>query len=279
MKALRKLLDECLPSRHERFLWLIVSLITLAIVAVNAMSIMTEAERRGDPLDVRVPWITEATSAFFVILLFPVVAWFVRRLPFDARGLRKAVVAHLALSVAFSAVHVAGMVLLRKIVFRWGFGFDYSFFDVIWRDALYEYRKDVVTYAMFCTLIYLVQALMKRDEALASAEADLNKRVALKSGSQTVLIDPEALLYAKAAGNYVEIFVREQTHLVRISMAKLERLLEENGADIARIHRSYLAAKPRIASIKPKNDGDAEITLSNGERLPVSRRYRKNLSS
>ncbi|SDD89189.1 transcriptional regulator, LytTR family /response regulator receiver protein [Kordiimonas lacus] len=280
MISLRKFYRACLPSRNERFLWGVVSVVTLVIVAVNALSILTEAARRGDSLDARTPWITEATSAVFIILLFPLVSWFVRRLTLDAAGMKKAVIAHLGLSIAFSAIHVAGMVGLRKLIF-WGF-FDsnYSFLDVVWRDALYEYRKDVVTYIMFVSLLYLVQALVRREEALQEGTRQTpDKRLAFKSGSELIWIKPCDFLYAKAAGNYVELYTANAMHLVRLSMTGLERQLTDAGVNVIRIHRSFTVNAECILSVKPKSDGDAEVVLQDGSKVPASRRYRAQLSA
>jgi hypothetical protein len=281
METARTVLHACLPTRNERFLWLVVSAITLAIVAVNALSILTEAARRGEAMAPYVPWITEATSAVFIILLFPPVGWFVRRLPLDADGMKRAVLAHLGLSMAFSAIHITGMVGLRKLVFTTLYGHSYVFFDVIWRDALYEYRKDVVTYAMFTALLYLVQALTRREEALTRAARTAPRRetrLAFRSGSEQVWVTPRTFTHAKAAGNYVELYVGGGMHLIRQSLAGLEEALTGAGVDVVRIHRSHLVNREQIVSVKPKSDGDAEATLTNGTRLPVSRRYRQALS-
>lgn len=280
MKGLRKFYNDCLPSRNERFLWGVVSLVTLVIVAVNALSILTDADRRGDELDTYIPWITEATSAVFIILLFPVVSWFVRRLPLDADGMKKAVLAHLGLSIAFSAIHVAGMVFLRKLIF-WGLlGKNYNFLDVVWRDALYEYRKDVVTYILFVSLMYLVQALVRREQALKEGPSHTpEKRIAFKCGSELIWLKPSDFLYAKAAGNYVELYAGSTMHLVRLSMARLESQFSEAGLNVIRVHRSYAVNAESITSVKPKSDGDAEISLRDGSTVPASRRYRSQLAA
>lgn len=278
MNSVRKLLHACLPTRNDRFLWLVVSVVTLAIVAVNALSQLTDAERRGDVLPAYMPWITEATSAVFIIPLFPVIAWFVRHLPVSSSGIKKTILCHFLLSISFSAVHVAGMVGLRKLVFSVVYGHGYSFFDVIWRDALYEYRKDIVTYLLFISLLYLMQALTRRDAALEKATREpAEERVSFKCGSRQIWLKPSDISHAKAAGNYVELYAGDSVHLVRLSMAALERQLHNVGLPIVRVHRSHLVNKEKVLAVTPKADGDSELSLADGATIPASRRYRDNL--
>ncbi|NVJ99182.1 MAG: LytTR family transcriptional regulator [Alphaproteobacteria bacterium] len=282
MIRIKKIYYACLPTRNDRFLWAVVSVVTLAIMAVNALSQLTDAQRRGDELPAYVPWITEATSICFIIILFPILAFIVRRLPLSAETMKKTVLCHIGLSVAFSAVHVAGMVGLRKVIFSVIYGHHYQFFDIIWRDALYEYRKDIVTYLLFITILYLTQALTKRDEALEQVTRQVShpqKRLSFKSGSDLIWITLAGFSHAKAAGNYVELTADGTTHLIRVTLAALEKQLAGENVPVARTHRSYIVNANHIVAVKPKSDGDANIILKCGTLVPASRRFRANIPS
>ena len=63
-----------------------------------------------------------------------------------------------------------------------------------------------------------------------------------------------------------------------MSLAALEKTLRDAEVNVARIHRSFLVAVGLVAEVTPKADGDAELKLSDGTLLPVSRRYRKALT-
>ena len=57
----------------------------------------------------------ETSSALVALVLVAVVAWFTRRWPLRLDNWRHMLPAYVAASVAWSALHVAGMVLLAKV--------------------------------------------------------------------------------------------------------------------------------------------------------------------
>ena len=63
-----------------------------------------------------------------------------------------------------------------------------------------------------------------------------------------------------------------------MSLAALQQTLRENGLDMVRIHRSHIVRADLVREVTPKGDGDAELTLTSGTTLPVSRRYRAELA-
>lgn len=273
----------CLPPRHGWLTYAAIAALTLAIVVVNVTTAVTNADRSGVTINASHIWVYELTSALVIIVLFPAVAWGVRRFPITRHNWLRHLAAHGTLSVLFSAAHVSGMVLLRKLYFSLFVGRPYEFFGDVVRESLYEYRKDVVTYMLIVIVLHMVTAMARRDAAIETALARLDDpappaRLALKSGGSTIWVQPDSFLYAKGAGNYVEIHTADKTHLVRLSLARLATQLSENGVAAVRIHRSYLAARDAITSVRPKSDGDAEAFLVTGDSLPVSRRYRQNLA-
>lgn len=277
MTLIRNCVRYFLPSRNERFAWLIITVLAAITAAVNALTIITDAERRDQEINVVLPWITEYTSVFFIVLLVPVIALMVRRHPIIEASWKRAIPLHIAFSLLFSAAHVSGMVMARKLVYRVIYSLDYNFFDDVVRDLLFEYRKDAVTYILLTLVLHGVRGMAKRDEALKAAQPRKKRdRLAIKSGGRTIWLETEDFEYAKAAGNYVEIHTAAGMHLVRSGLGKLNKLLLEAGLKTAHVHRSYVVNVEKIASITPTGDGDAEISLTSGVKLPGSRRYRAN---
>lgn len=283
MKLLRYIHDHCLPLRHGWLTYAAISALSLFMTTVNVTTAVTNAERSGININANLIWAYELTSVSLIILLFPLVALAVRRYPISHARWAKHLAFHAGFSVLFSAVHVTGMVLLRKLYFILFVGRPYEFFGDVMRESFYEYRKDAVTYALIVIFLHMVTALARRDADIEQALAKLDTpalpaRLALKSGGTTVWIAAADFRFAKGAGNYVEVHAADHMHLVRQSLAKLEEQLREAGVAAVRIHRSYLASQDAIVRVKPKADGDAEAILENGESLPVSRRYRQNLT-
>ncbi|MFN8549488.1 MAG: LytTR family transcriptional regulator DNA-binding domain-containing protein, partial [Candidatus Eisenbacteria bacterium] len=44
-----------------------------------------------------------------------------------------------------------------------------------------------------------------------------------------------------------------------------------------RLHRSHFARIDQVRELRTEGNGDAEVTLASGVRLPVSRTYRERL--
>jgi hypothetical protein len=258
--------------------WAIGGVFLFAVTIINALTFMTEAERVGAPYDARLPWLLEGTSVVVLFLLIPAVAWFESRCPFAADTWPRMLGWHLLGSVAFAAAHIAGLWLLRILAFG-ALGQPYGFFTEPLTDILYEYRKDLLTYALFVLVLSLTRGieLAKREAAVARRDARETGRLTLKSGGRTIFLDAALLDWANAAGNYVEIRANGTTHLVRIGLAALEQQLREAKVPVARVHRSRLVNRDKVREVIPAGDGDIRIRMADGTELRGSRRYRAGL--
>ena len=78
-----------------------------------------------------------------------------------------------------------------------------------------------------------------------------------------------------AAGNYVEVHTANRCHLVRATLSRLAQRLDPT--EFLRVHRSHLVRADFIAAIAPWAHGDLELTLQDGSKLMLSRRYRSML--
>lgn len=113
-------------------------------------------------------------------------------------------------------------------------------------------------------------------EEVASSRGPLG-RFLVRTRGRMQLVAVSAVDWIGAAGNYVELHVSDETHLVRGTMAGLEGRLPAER--FVRIHRSTIVNLDRIESLHPWSHGDWEVVLQDGARLRLSRRYRPALEA
>jgi two-component system, LytTR family, response regulator len=102
-------------------------------------------------------------------------------------------------------------------------------------------------------------------------------RLAIKSVGQVLFVKFSEIDWIEAADYYACLHLGPRTHLLRRSMAELERELDP--AVFSRIHRSTIVNLERVRGLKLGEDGEYEVLLENGERLRLSQRYRKQLQA
>jgi two-component system LytT family response regulator len=95
------------------------------------------------------------------------------------------------------------------------------------------------------------------------------RRIGVRTGTRTVLVDVEAIDWVEALGDYARIHVGKHTHVVSQRMHALERLLDAGG--FVRIHRSLIANLGRIRELHRDADGGGTVILDGGVRLRVAR--------
>lgn len=254
---------------------LLTALVGTIVVIVNATSGLIEAAQDGRDLDPRGPWVWEASSVLALIALTPLIGAAWARLPPPTGSApwpwTRFAAIHLVLATAFSALHVAGMVALRKVAYA-AAGQSYDFAHGQLGLALfYEWRKDIFTYAVILGLFWWLGERRRAKEAAAAPAA----RLEVKEGGRTTYLDPAEIAWVEAAGNYVELHANGRTHLARGALSSIEARLAGRG--FARIHRSRLVNRARIRAVKATPAGDFEVTLDDGQTLTGSRRYRAAL--
>ncbi len=264
----------------ERRTFLVAAAFMLASAFINATSDLMEASRLGRLLDWRQPFIEELSSVAVLVVLFPLVVRFHRAVPFTVETWRTALPLHVAGSLVFSTLHVAGMLALRMLAFPAVLAAPYVLFDSPVRVAIYEYRKDALTYATFILVLYMTREIVerRREAAAARAEARESGRITLKCGGRTIWLPAAAVEWVEAAGNYVEVRANGSAHLARTSLSAIENQLRDAGLAVSRVHRSYLVNRARVLETVPTGDGDFRIRMADGSEIRGSRRYRGNLA-
>jgi two-component system, LytTR family, sensor kinase len=115
------------------------------------------------------PMVWEISSVVVIFALIPGIVRFERRFRLDDRPRWRVVVAHGCAALVFSAVHVAGMLALRKLVYA-AVGQHYAF-DSLPVQAFYELQKDIITYALILVVIFANREFqVRRSSDLRAAE-------------------------------------------------------------------------------------------------------------
>ena len=136
-------------SASGRF-WLTYAAGWLALGLWNGVNAIVGLRNAGSLLPAWKPMSWELTSAGAVAVLAIAVARFERRVPLSGPGWSRRLPAHVPAVLAFSLLHTLAMVGLRSLVYA-AQGTDYDFGD--WRLGLvYEFQKDLITYAMIVGL-------------------------------------------------------------------------------------------------------------------------------
>ncbi len=250
----------------------------------NSLTVNMDVQRLHLAFQAWQPVVWETSSGLVSLALVPAVVWFTRRWPLALDNWRRALPAYLAASIAWSALHVAGMVALRKLAYA-SVGDSYDFGSWLQQSA-YEYLKDVRSFAGMVFTIEVYRLLLRRMQGEASllsapdegppVEAlDRPGRFLVRKLGREFLVSAADIEWLQASGNYVNLRVRGHDYPLRSTIAGIAERLDP--ARFARIHRSYIVNLDQVASIEPLETGDARVHLRDGTVLPCSRRQRDAL--
>ena len=256
----------------------------LVSAIANSITVNMDVRRLDLGFESWQPAVWETSSSLVALALVPAVAWFTRRWPVQLDGWRRRLPLYFAASVAWSALHVAGMVALRKLAYA-SVGDAYDF-GPWWREFGYEYLKDVRSFAGVVLLMEGYRLLLRRlqgeasllsapDEGPPVEPVERPERFLVRKLGREFLVAAADIEWLQASGNYVNLRVRGRDYPLRSTIAGLGERLDP--ARFARIHRSYIVNLGQVASIEPLDTGDARIHLRDGGVLPCSRRQRELL--
>jgi hypothetical protein len=251
----------------------------------NSITTLMDLRRMGSGVRAWEPAVWETSSGvMWLLVLVPAIAWYTRRFPLHWDNWRRRLVEYLGVSVVVCVVHVAGMVALRVLAYR-SQGMDYHFGP--WpRELLYEYLKDIRSFATIVVLVEGYRFLLRRwqgeaslldapDEGPPLEPVDRPERFLVRKLGREFLVSANDIEWMQAAGNYVNLRVRGHDYPLRTTIAGIEGRLDPHR--FARIHRSYIVNLDMLASIEPLDTGDARVHLKDATVLPCSRRYRTGL--
>jgi two-component system LytT family response regulator len=97
-------------------------------------------------------------------------------------------------------------------------------------------------------------------------------RLVVKSPGQLLFVEAASIDWIEAADYCACLHVGRRTHVIRRSLADLERDL--GGDRFLRIHRSAIVNLDRVRGLELQSGGEYEVVLESGVKLRLSRRYR-----
>jgi hypothetical protein len=261
--------------------WIVGAVVS---AAANSATALMDIRRAGLDFDSWEPVAWEWSSNLVILALVPLVVWFTRRVPLHLDTWRRVLPLHVLASVAWSVLHVAGMVAVRKAIYATqGEHYDFGPWP---REFFYEYLKDVRSYAGGVFTIEAYRWFLRRlqgeasllaapDDVPAAATGERPDRFLVRKLGKEFLIAAGEVESAQAAGNYVNLHLRGRDYPLRSTISAVEQLLDP--ARFARVHRSWIVNLDCIAEIEPLDTGDARIRLRDGRVIPCSRTYREAL--
>ncbi len=99
-----------------------------------------------------------------------------------------------------------------------------------------------------------------------------NQELVIKNNDhEKVFLPTKDIRWIDAAGDYMCIHTLAETHVVRITMKKLEQQLDPKL--FTRIHKSTLVNINCIKSVKPMRNSESMLELGDNVQLKVSRNY------
>jgi DNA-binding LytR/AlgR family response regulator len=135
-------------------------------------------------------------------------------------------------------------------------------------------------------LIYLYRFVLRRaqgeaqflaegtEDAVTKPQPVIDRFLVKKLGRE-FLVKVADIDWIEASGNYVNLRVGTRAYPLRETMAGIESRLADAG--FMRVHRSAIVNLDRVQEIVPFDTGDGEARLAGDLRVPVSRRFRKEL--
>jgi hypothetical protein len=258
-------------ARRDRIALVTVAAATLMVAVVNALSVADEMTEAGLTVDAWEPWVWELTSAVFWILIALPLIRLLRRVRPPRVGWPAAVGAVLLLSVPVCALHMGFLALSRGAAYAL-LGLSYTY-DWSWSQTVYEWRKDVLSVAIFAILSFVIDQLT----AAPAAAPPPSFRLEVRDGSRTLWFAPAEIERVEAAGNYVELHTAAGPVLHRATLAAVADILAAHG--FVRIHRSRLVRRDAVTAVTTTPSGDFEARLSSGATVAGSRRFRADLKA
>ncbi|BBN82199.1 DNA-binding response regulator [Pseudoalteromonas sp. A25] len=108
-----------------------------------------------------------------------------------------------------------------------------------------------------------------KDKQVITPKHQYLKRIALKEGGETRMVDTQSIISVESANDYLCIKVANQTMVIRKTMKQLSTLLDPQ--QFIRCHRSHLLNISMIESMQQTDEG--VYLCCQGHMHPVSRRY------
>ncbi|MBK7787021.1 MAG: LytTR family transcriptional regulator [Saprospiraceae bacterium] len=175
------------------------------------------------------------------------------------------------------------MILYPALVMALSYLFlDHTFVYLqTWKYAMTEYPLITFLVYLAVAILGIVETYFDNNQGAGLADGsgtEMLSSILVREvdGSKTVL-KVEDILYLTADSPYVAIHTGEKRYLHQVSLREMEQRLAPLG--FVRIHRSTVIKKEQLQGYKSRQNGDYDLTLSNGIVLRLSRRYAAQLKT
>lgn len=145
------------------------------------------------------------------------------------------------------------------------------------RHALRAFDVDAVDFLLkpfddprFATMLRRVRASLARGKPDAAGEAPRHlRRIVVRLGDRITVVNVDEIEWIESADYYACLHVGERTHLVRRTMADLDRGLDPRR--FFRVHRSAIVHLARVRDVVGDAAGEHRVRLRGGASLPIAR--------
>lgn len=114
-----------------------------------------------------------------------------------------------------------------------------------------------------------------RDTNASLNDGHYTTRIVFKSRGRIVFLPVTDIRCISAEENYVRISTAAESHLLRETMARLEKRLDPQM--FLRVHRSSIVNLQYVKEVRNESDGELTVLLLSGEKIPMSRSYRARI--
>ncbi|WP_297077962.1 LytTR family DNA-binding domain-containing protein [uncultured Enterococcus sp.] len=119
------------------------------------------------------------------------------------------------------------------------------------------------------------KAVAKAQQTLVKQTAmPVNPRLTIETDERIFLVPFDEILYAEVQGKQTTIHTEERQFITTLTLAALEQQVP--SINFLKVHRSYIINTAKITEIQPWFNQTYQVTMSNQEKVPVSRSYVKS---
>ncbi len=118
----------------------------------------------------------------------------------------------------------------------------------------------------------ILAKLAQGDELTLEQYSDV---LAIKDGGMLTRVPVKDIWWIDAAGDYMCVFTKEHTHILRRTMKELEQALDTRK--FIRCHRSIIVNKDYIKQYCNNLNGESYLIMQNDKELKVSRSYKERV--
>ena len=100
-------------------------------------------------------------------------------------------------------------------------------------------------------------------------------RFLVRAGGRVLFVPFADIDWVESDGNYVRLHAGGRSHVVRETMASIERRLA--GRRFARVHRTRIVNLDRVSVLEARGNGEYDVVMVDGARFRVGRVFRESV--